>query len=115
MTYHEFNMCRRQWASEWKEKWSALDIDFKTYMLMKGITEKQYEELYNTKPDIPLGETRNEQDQIISYRSESGYWYEYTYDNHGNELTYINALGHWYECFYDIAVDVDDSIKVHKI
>ena len=43
MTYHEFNMCRRQWASEWKEKWSALDIDFKTFMLMKGITEKQYE------------------------------------------------------------------------
>jgi hypothetical protein len=53
MTYQEFNMCRRQWASEWKEKWSALDIDFKTFMLMKGITEKQYEELYNTKPDIP--------------------------------------------------------------
>ena len=53
MTYQEFNMCRRQWASEWKEKWSALDVDFKTFMLMKGITEKQYEELLNTKPHIP--------------------------------------------------------------
>ena len=34
-------------------------------------------------------------------RAFCGMWYEYTYDDKGNELTYKNSDGYWYQFTYD--------------
>jgi hypothetical protein len=53
MTYHDFNLRKKQWFLEWREKWGPLDIDLKTFMLMHGVTEDQFNELSNYKPNTP--------------------------------------------------------------
>ena len=53
MTHHDFNLRKKQWFLEWREKWGPLDIDLKTFMLMHGVTEDQFNELSNYKPNVP--------------------------------------------------------------
>jgi hypothetical protein len=42
MTQHEFTEHRNTWLKEWADKWRLLDIDFETYMMMKGMTSEEY-------------------------------------------------------------------------
>ena len=35
------------------------------------------------------------------YESYNGRWYEFTYDDNGNELIYKNSNGYWCESTYD--------------
>jgi len=37
----------------------------------------------------------------LTYKDSSGYWGEHTYDDNGNELTYKNSKGYWWEYTYD--------------
>ena len=50
MTHEEFEQHRLEWLREWNDKWRHLDIDFESYMLMKGITGDEYKRL-NEMPD----------------------------------------------------------------
>jgi len=50
MTKQEFEQHRLDWLREWNDKWRQLDIDFKSYMLMKGISPDEYKRL-NEMPD----------------------------------------------------------------
>lgn len=47
LTKEEFEKFRETWKEEWYDHWRLLDIDFEMYMLMKGLTEKQYKKLNN--------------------------------------------------------------------
>ena len=47
LTKEEFEKFREVWKSEWYDHWRLLDIDFKVYMLMRGLTEKQFKKLNN--------------------------------------------------------------------
>jgi hypothetical protein len=38
----EFEKNRQVWIKEWADKWKFLDIDFETYMVMKGMTPQEY-------------------------------------------------------------------------
>ena len=42
MTQEEFSQHRLTWLKEWNDKWRVLDIDFESYMLMKGMTPDEY-------------------------------------------------------------------------
>ena len=50
MTKQEFEQHRLDWLREWNDKWRHLDIDFESYMLMKGISPDEYKRL-NEMPD----------------------------------------------------------------
>jgi len=43
----EFEKYRELWKLEWYNYWRLLDIDFKTYMMMRGLTEQEYKILNN--------------------------------------------------------------------
>jgi hypothetical protein len=47
LTKEEFEKFRETWKEEWYDHWRLLDIDFKVYMLMRGLTEKQFKKLNN--------------------------------------------------------------------
>jgi len=47
VTKQEFEKFRETWKEEWYEHWRLLDIDFETYMLMKGLTQEQFKTLNN--------------------------------------------------------------------
>ena len=47
LTKEEFEKFREVWKSEWYDYWRLLDIDFKVYMLMRGLTEEQFKKLNN--------------------------------------------------------------------
>jgi len=47
LTKEEFEKFREVWKSEWYDHWRLLDIDFKVYMLMRGLTEEQFKKLNN--------------------------------------------------------------------
>ena len=47
VTKQEFEKFREVWKQEWYEHWRLLDIDFETYMLMKGLTKQEYKNLNN--------------------------------------------------------------------
>ena len=47
LTKEEFEKFRKVWKSEWYDHWRFLDIDFEAYMLMRGLTEKQFKKLNN--------------------------------------------------------------------
>lgn len=51
MTKQEFEQCRLTWIKEWADKWRLLDIDFETYMLMKGISPDEYKRLNEEKDE----------------------------------------------------------------
>ena len=42
MTQQEFEQHRQTWIKEWADKWRLLDIDFETYMVMKGMVPEEY-------------------------------------------------------------------------
>ena len=42
MTQQEFEQHRQTWIKEWSDKWRLLDIDFGTYMVMKGMAPEEY-------------------------------------------------------------------------
>ena len=42
MTQQEFEQHRQTWLREWNDKWRLLDIDFETYMIMKGMAPDEY-------------------------------------------------------------------------
>ena len=42
MTQQEFEQHRQTWIKEWTDKWRLLDIDFETYMMMKGMSPDEY-------------------------------------------------------------------------
>jgi len=43
----EFEKYRELWKLEWYNYWRLLVIDFKTYMMMRGLTEQEYKILNN--------------------------------------------------------------------
>jgi len=45
MTHEEFEQHRLEWLREWNDKWRHLDIDFESYMLMKGVSPDEYKRL----------------------------------------------------------------------
>ena len=48
MTQQEFNQHRQTWIKEWTDKWRLLDIDFESYMLMKGMAPEEYRSMNET-------------------------------------------------------------------
>lgn len=54
MTKQEFEQHRLEWLREWNDKWRHLDIDFKSYMLMKGVSPDEYKRL--NEPETDKGE-----------------------------------------------------------
>ena len=51
----------------------------------------------DTRPDIPLGFTRDAQGRDLTFKDYKGYWFKFTRDTHGNELTFTNSNGHWWK------------------
>ena len=51
----------------------------------------------DTRPDIPLGRTRDAHGRELTFKRSDGYWREFTYDAQGNVLTYTRSNGDWYE------------------
>jgi hypothetical protein len=47
----------------------------------------------DTRPDIPLGYTCDTNDNVLTYKNWYGFWYAYTRDTHGRELTYTSSSG----------------------
>jgi hypothetical protein len=47
VTKQEFEKFRETWKSEWYDHWRLLDIDFETYMLIKGLTQEEFKKLNN--------------------------------------------------------------------
>jgi len=45
MTQQEFEQHRQTWLREWNDKWRLLDIDFETYMIMKGMSPDEYKSM----------------------------------------------------------------------
>jgi hypothetical protein len=45
MTQKEFSDLRQTWLREWADKWRLLDIDFESYMLMKGMAPDEYKKM----------------------------------------------------------------------
>jgi len=45
MTQQEFEQHRQTWVKEWNDKWRLLDIDFETYMIMKGMAPSEYRDM----------------------------------------------------------------------
>jgi len=45
MTLREFEQHRKTWIKEWAEQWRPLDIDFESYMLMKGMSPDEYKKM----------------------------------------------------------------------
>ena len=43
----EFEKFRDEWKENWYDYYRLLDIDFKCFMLMKGLTEKEFKHLNN--------------------------------------------------------------------
>ena len=52
MTQDEFNKHRQDWIREWNDKWRHLDIDFESYMLMKGVSPDEYKRLNEESNNI---------------------------------------------------------------
>jgi hypothetical protein len=42
MTQLEFEQHRQTWIKEWTDQWRLLDIDFETYMVMKGMASEEF-------------------------------------------------------------------------
>ena len=51
----------------------------------------------DTRPDIPLGYTRDSNGNVLIYKNSRGYSEEHTYDSNGRILTFKDSNGYWYE------------------
>ena len=45
MDKNDFEKHRLEWLGEWHSTYRLLDIDFESYMLMKGVTPDEYKRL----------------------------------------------------------------------
>jgi len=45
MDNNTFEQHRQTWLREWNDKWRLLDIDFETYMIMKGMLPDEYKKM----------------------------------------------------------------------
>jgi len=45
MDNNTFEQHRQTWLREWNDKWRLLDIDFETYMIMKGMSPDEYKKM----------------------------------------------------------------------
>ena len=64
---------------------------------------------------IPLGTTRDENGNVLTYRDSTGHWREHTYDAAGRRLTYRDSTGHWEEYTYDENGWIISYRKEHSI
>ena len=55
----------------------------------------------DTRPDIPLGYTRDSNGNVLTRKDDDGYWCELTRDSNGNVLIYKNSRGYSEEHTYD--------------
>ncbi len=67
----------------------------KDIALYYGITEEQATQYILTWLKEIFGE------YTINVKDSDGYWYERTYDQYGNKLTFKNSTGYWDERTYD--------------
>ena len=51
----------------------------------------------DTRPDIPLGCTYDEQGKVLTHKRSDGHWYEYTHDAQGRVLAYKDSGDYWRE------------------
>ena len=70
---------------------------------MKHMNKEELKSYGNT---LPLGSTRDAQGRVLTYKTNTGRWYEFTRDANGNELTYKNSNGDWYEFTRDAQSNV---------
>ena len=49
LTRKEFEEYREIYVKEFYDYWKLLDIDFETYMTMKGLSKQEYDKLNNEK------------------------------------------------------------------
>ena len=49
MNKEKFEKYRKLWKLEWYNHWRLLDVDFKAYMLMNGLSKKEFNKLNNEK------------------------------------------------------------------
>lgn len=49
LTRKEFEEYREIYVKEFYDYWKLLDIDFETYMIMKGLSKQEYDKLNNEK------------------------------------------------------------------
>lgn len=49
LTKKEFEEYREIYVKEFYDYWKLLDIDFETYMIMKGLSKQEYDKLNNEK------------------------------------------------------------------
>ena len=49
LTKEEFEEYREIYVKEFYDHWRLLDIDFETYMIMRGLSKQEYNKLYNEK------------------------------------------------------------------
>ena len=63
MTKEEFEEHRLEWLKDWHSNHRLMDIDFETYMVMKGISPDEYKRLNEMIDGDPSGD-----DCSISYK-----------------------------------------------
>jgi len=61
MIKSDFESHRLEWLKEWHSTYRLLDIDFESYMLMKGITPDEYKRLN----EMPEGESSSDDCMIL--------------------------------------------------
>jgi len=45
----QFEQYRELWKLEWYDHWRLLDIDFESYMLMRGLPKEEFDRLNKEK------------------------------------------------------------------
>ena len=56
MDKNDFENHRLEWLKDWHSTYRLLDIDFKSYMLMKGVTPDEYKRLNEMLDGDPSGD-----------------------------------------------------------
>ena len=56
-----------------------------------------------TRDDIPLGYIYDTAGRVLTHKTSTGRWREYTRDTAGRVLTHKTSTGDWYEYTYDTA------------
>jgi hypothetical protein len=56
MDKNDFENHRLEWLKDWHSTYRLLDIDFESYMLMKGVTPDEYKHLNEMLDGDPSGD-----------------------------------------------------------
>ena len=56
MDKNDFENHRLEWLKDWHSTYRLLDIDFESYMLMKGVTSDEYKRLNEMLDGDPSGD-----------------------------------------------------------